>query len=188
MTQELKQSKIVPTSEQIQNLRSFMKRLFSLPVKRSTLRELHGVLHRFSQGDEQFFKAIFESLFKGQMVSEIPPFNARVELDQLIREFSPQVRLARDVHDRGEFLGFLTSDVMNYQDRVLLSNFIRNVDGEELQFITDVATTLQILHHFTGRLREMGQTKPGKEVLADSKQSLKQLNAALAAVQDDLES
>lgn len=170
------------TEEQVNQLGFMLKRLFSLPIKRSTLRELHGILMRFARGNEAQFKEMFEAFLLGQPVNP-----ANKELNTLIKEYSPLVRLAREVHDRGEFLGFITSDILSFQDnKPVLSNLFRNIDGTETHFITDVPTTLQMILHFVNRLQEIAKNEAGKASVKEQKEAIAQLKMFSDSLQKEI--
>lgn len=163
--------------EQTAHFRNYLKRLFGLPVQRTTIREFHSNLARFVQGDEKMLKTMMEAFLSGTLPVDL---QAKEHLRNLIEEFSPQVRLAKDVHDRGDFLNFVTSDQISYEDRIVFNHYMRAVDGTESRFVTDIPTLVQLIHHLSQRLSDASDAELSQKALEDLKPLLKDTQAKIA--------
>lgn len=144
-----------------------LTRIFALPITRSTYREIQNAILRSLDGSREKTQFILEMLFKGNVVDD-------PVLKEIVQHYSVKTRLARDVMERGDFISLLTSDITKANDKALLINRIRRVDGDEFQFLTDSDNTLNILEHFIGRLQEIKNQDPSFS--KNYKNRLKQLS------------
>lgn len=145
------------------HLALIFRKVFALPIKRTTFRELQSALMGAAQGDRELFTDLAESLLAGQVK---PILKGRVDIDafqRFIEQFHVQTHVAKEVHDKGDFITFITSDVINQPQGALFSNCIKTVNGEEHRFVTDVESTLQLIHHFVGRIHEAKGIEESKE-------------------------
>jgi hypothetical protein len=147
-----------------------LTRIFALPITRSTYREIQNAILRSLDGSREKTQFILEMLFKGNVVDD-------PVLKEIVQHYSVKTRLARDVMERGDFISLLTSDITKANDKALLINRIRRVDGDEFQFLTDSDNTLNILEHFIGRLQEIKNQDPSFS--KNYKNRLKQLSDEL---------
>lgn len=156
--------------KKLANVKKGLKRVFSMPITRSTFRELQNALIATTEGDRDMANTVLESLMVGESKSG-------GGLRTIIDEFSVQAQLSRDVFEKGEFINMITSDILTQPGNVVFSNRIRRVDGEEFHFITDIESTVQLLVHFIGRLQELEKTEPTKEILNNAKAQLATVKA-----------
>lgn len=156
--------------KKLANVKKGLKRVFSMPITRSTFRELQNALIATTEGDRDMANTVLESLMVGESKSG-------GGLRNIIDEFSVQAQLSRDVFEKGEFINMITSDILTQPGNVVFSNRIRRVDGEEFHFITDIESTVQLLVHFIGRLQELEKTEPTKEILNNAKAQLATVKA-----------
>lgn len=147
-----------------------LTRIFALPITRSTYREIQNAILRSLDGSREKTQFLLEMLFKGNVVDD-------PVLKEIVDHYSVKTRLARDVMERGDFISLLTSDITKANDKALLINRIRRVDGDEFQFLTDSDNTLNILEHFIGRLQEIKNQDPSFS--KNNKNRLKQLSDEL---------
>lgn len=147
-----------------------LTRIFALPITRSTYREIQNAILRSLDGSREKTQFLLEMLFKGNVVDD-------PVLKEIVEHYSVKTRLARDVMERGDFISLLTSDITKANDKALLINRIRRVDGDEFQFLTDSDNTLNILEHFIGRLQEIKNQDPSFS--KNNKNRLKQLSDEL---------
>ena len=162
------------SEEKMKNLEQTFTRIFSLPITRSTFRELQNATINFTEGDTDSSNALFESLLKDETKK-----NNGKNLQSFLDKFSVLTRVARDVLERGEFINLATSDIISQPNRVVFLNRFRRVDGEELQFLTDPEGTLRLIQHFVGRLQEAQRNPVGKQMLDNLKNDLNALKDSL---------
>lgn len=159
---------------------NMFKRIFSFSITRSTYREVQNALMGFSDRNEETLKALMESFFGGVVNPALASKCKGDSLQKLIDEFGMQVRLSREVHDRGEFVSFLTSDVLSQAgNKVLFANTVRRVDNEEFRFISDVESTLQIVNHFISRLQEAKRMEAGQGSLNSVKDEIFEIKSKI---------
>ncbi len=161
-------------------MHNMFKRVFSFSITRSTYREVQNALMGFSDRNEETLKGLMESFFTGTVT---PALSSKVKgdlLQQIVDQYGLQVRLSREVHDRGEFVSFLTSDVLAQgTNKVLFSNIVRRVDNEEFRFISDVESTLQIVNHFVSRLQEAKKMEAGQGSLNSVKDEIFEIKSKI---------
>lgn len=164
----------------ISQMQNMFKRVFSFSITRSTYREVQNALMAFADRNEETLKALMESFFSG-VVNPALASKCKGDLFQkLVDEYGLQVRLSREVHDRGEFVSFLTSDVLSQgTNKVLFSNTVRRVDNEEFRFISDVESTLQVVNHFVSRLQEAKKMESGQGSLNSVKDEIFEIKSKI---------
>lgn len=147
----------------IAQMHNMFKRVFSFNITQSTYREIQNSLMTFSDRNEETLKSLMESFFSGAVTPALASKTHGDLMKQIVEEYGLQVRLAREVHDRGEFVSFLTSDVLTQgTNKILFSNIVRRVDNSEFRFISDVESTLQVVNHFVSRLQEAKKMEAGQ--------------------------
>lgn len=158
------------------NVKRALKRVFSMPISRSTFREMQNALMATVEGDRDLANVILDSL----MVGEPRDKNDHQQqfLKKLIEDFSVPAQLSREIFEKGEFINMITSDILTQPNNVVFSNRLRRVDGEEFHFVSDLDSTIQLIHHFLGRLQELDKNESTKPVLANAKNQLTGLKAA----------
>jgi len=163
----------------------FLRRIFALPITRSTLREIQSAMMAVCEGDQETFQKLMESIASGEVKDELAKKTKGKSLSEFVKKYQVELIAAREVHDRGEFVNFITSDVLTQQNRVVFSNCFRTIDGNECRFITDVESTVQMIGHFVGRLEEASKVDGGKEAVAAQKETLKKIKSLLERVIED---
>jgi len=149
--------------KQIMHLTLVFKKVFALPITRTTFRELQSALMGLAQGDRELFTDVAESLLAGQVK---PILKGKIDIEtfqRFIEQFHIQVVVSKEVHDKSQFITFITSDVLNQPQGTVFSNCIKTVDGKEHLFLTDVESTLQLIQHFVGRIHEAKNIESSKE-------------------------
>jgi hypothetical protein len=155
---------------QIKQIHRELSRILALPITRSTLREIQNTLVIVCPEDSN---TLFQALVSDETTNHSKISKHKEKLLQMIEEFSVQVRVARDVYERGEFINLASSDIIAQSNRVTFLNRIRRVDGEEMHFFTDTRGTVNLLNHLLERLQELQKNETGKESLKGSKEELK---------------
>jgi hypothetical protein len=152
-----------------------LKRIFAMRITRSTFRELQNVILSCTNKDKEMANLLFEILLTGQIKHKISNEKHRETLEDIIKYFTIPARLAKEVHERGEFVNIITSDLLTQADQFAFLNRIRRIDGEEFVFMSDTQNTLHILNHFVGRLSELEAAPKGKDELLKHKKELSML-------------
>ena len=165
------------TKEYTAQFKNYLVRLFALPIERTTIREFHSSLARFVGTDEALLKTFLDAFLQGKLSLEI---QSKEHLLHLVEEFSPLVRLAKEIHDRGDFLNFVTSDQISYQDTIVFHHYLRCTDGKEMRFVTDIPTIVQLIHHLSQRLSDAANAESSQKSLEDLKLLLKDTQEKLA--------
>lgn len=171
------------TDVQLSSIYKLLQKIFCLPTTRSTFREVQNAILNVTNGNTEHVKNFFEILLSGQIDGK-PPENPF--LRELITRYSIPVWVAKEVHEKGEFLHLITSDILTQGNNVILSNTIRRIDGDELHFISDLESTVNVTTHFVNRLNEIGKMKNGKEIVGSYKAQLKKITETLTSITDTL--
>ncbi len=164
---------------QINQLNLAFKRIFAMPISRSTFREIQNAILSSSIKSQEESNLLFESLVTGESQSAAKVCTNETALLNLIDNFSISIRVAKDVYERGEFISLASSDIISQPNRVAFLNRVRRVDGEEMHFLTDVRGTINLVHHLTSRLQELQKNEAGKNQLDASKPELKEVKKIL---------
>lgn len=149
-----------------------MRRIFAMKISRSTYRELQNVILNCANQNKDIANFLFETLLTGQIKASVPNEKHREILEEVIKNFTIPARLAKEVHERGEFVNIITSDLVSQQEHTAFLNRLRRIDGEEFIFMSDTQNTLHLVQHFVGRLYELENHKHGKEELEKYKKEL----------------
>lgn len=166
--------------QKLQQLGIMLKRIFALPVTRITFREIQSAYMAFFQADKDFLTDALDSLLVGQVK---PSLNDKLDSDEyqkIIQEFCIQTRVAKEVHDKGPFISFISSDVLNQPAGVVLSNCVKTIEGEELRFATDIESSVQLITHFVGRLIEAKKVESSQADFVRLQAHLENVRSALA--------
>lgn len=168
------------SKESIEQFQGNMQRIFALKIGRTTYREIQNAVLAAANGDRDNANALFEALLRGESKSDKVEKDAHKTLQNIIDHFCIPSRLARDIYERGDFIQVITSDLVKQAENPLFVNRIRRVDGDELQFVSDVESTMHILNHFVGRLHELHASEgKEREVLKDYKKQIDSLTEGL---------
>ncbi|MCB1112852.1 MAG: DUF5414 family protein [Chlamydiales bacterium] len=154
-------------------------RIFAMPISRTTFREVQSALLAFCEGKQEPYKLMFEALLTGKTPDDLSKLTKGGELQSFITKFQVKTFVAREVHEKGEFINFITSDLITHPNRVVFANCIRCVDGKELRFLTDIESTLQLLNHFVGRVHEAEKVEASKEAISGFKNELTKLKSKI---------
>lgn len=165
--------------KKMQLLEQTFKRIFALPIKRSTFRELQNSVATILHGEKEDYAHIFESLLTGRIKQKGEKKESDPRFKAFIEEYLIQTRLAKDILERGEFISMITSDTLNQTNQTIFVHRIRRIDGEEFQFITDPDSTFHILKHLIDRIQDLEKNEASKKVLDDYKEELKSIQEKL---------
>lgn len=155
-------------SKKIQQLDVAFQRILTLPVSRSTFRQMQNAIFQCLEGDKDKATGLMDLLLgiKKEFPTDDQPFKAFVE------RYAIQMGVAREVAERGEFVSLVTSDIISHPHMPIFGNRIRRVDGHEFEFISDPESALQLLNHFAVRLKEMEKVEKARHVLKGLKKDL----------------
>lgn len=154
----------------LENLQRMLKRIFTLPVTRSTFRELQKAVLTVTEGKTENANTVLNAIMIGK--TEDKGLQESPVMKQIIDEFSIPTLVAKDIFERGEFVSLVTSDILSQPNRFVFVNRVRRIDGEEFQFISDVESTMHLLSHFISRLQELKNNDQGKKQLEQHKNEL----------------
>ncbi len=147
----------------IDQLETALKRIFAMPMTKSTFRQLQHAIVTITNGDRELSNSVLEAIVTGQLKNGNADLNKGFK--KLSENFAWNVVVSKEIFERGEFLSLLTSDIIAVsKDNILLNNIIRRIDGEEFQLITDVGGSFNIVQHFISRLEEVMNKTDNKEL------------------------
>jgi hypothetical protein len=156
-------------AKKIRQLELAFQRILVMPISRGSFRQMQNAVLFCVDGNRDKATTLLEAIFKGDQTQSDPA------LKSFIEKYTIPVGVARDVAERGEFLSLITSDIIGHPELALFGNRIRKIDGNELEFITDVESTIHLVQHFASRLQEMNKLDRGKQSIQEFKADLKQL-------------
>lgn len=154
-----------------------LKRIFTMPITKTTFREVQSAIINAAQGDKELYTDLTESLIVGQVK---PILKGQIDLEifqWVIDQFHVEVLVSKEVHDKGQYISFITSDLLKQPNGVVFANCIKTVDAEEHRFVTDIESSMQLVQHFVGRLHEakaVEASKPHFERIHEQLQKLKE--------------
>lgn len=166
----------------IDQLSRAFKRLFALPISRSCFREIQNTIFKVMEGNQDDSNEVFSALISGALTPEQenkPEANA---LKRLINDYSIQTNIAKDVFERAEFVSLLITDMLPHPNQILFANHIKRVDGQEIHFITDLESSLQVVNHFLTRVSEAEKNENTKPIFKKHKQDLQALKQKIDAL------
>lgn len=146
-------------------LEKAFERVFAFNVTRSTFRQLQNVIFAIADGDKNIATAVLEALLLGEVKLEGNKALNNQTFKKIVENYSVLTQVAKDVLERGEFINLVTSDILQNPQAIVFANRIRRIDGEELQFITDAESTLQLVNHFLNRIHEVDKAEPARKVI-----------------------
>ncbi len=168
----------------LQQLNLVLKRIFSLPLTRTTFREIQSAFMGIAKGNKELFTDLLESVLAGQVK---PILKDQVDGDafmRIIQEYCVPTRVSKEVHDKAQFISFITSDVLSQPNGVVFSNCIKTVEGEENRFFTDIESTLQLIQHFIGRIHEAKGLEGAKEQMGRLQGEIDKLKDSLSSISE----
>lgn len=159
---------------QLLQLREALKRIFSFPITNITFKELQTTIFTILNQDRDLSNEVLNTLLNGNVQQENKPF-----LKTLADEFSVQARLSKDILEKGEFINFMSSDLLRQGDLALFTNQLRRLDGETFHFFSDPEGIVRIIEHFIGRLEEIGRVDKSKKFIKEHETNIKKLRERL---------
>lgn len=160
-------------------VRRALQRIFALPMTKSTFREVQNAIANQFENNRDEANSFLELLLRGEVKGDVSELGDRDELEKLIEFFSIPTWVAKDVHEKGDFINLITSDILTQNNQVLCANRIRKIDGEEFQFLTDPESTLQLLQHFLVRIQELEKNERTRPVITRNRPQLESLKQKL---------
>lgn len=155
------------TDTQVKDLGNAFKRIFAMPITRSTYRELQNAVMTVTNGDTQSSNNLFQGLLTGSAPDDLTKKGPKKEILEFIDEFGIFTQTARNVFEKGEFINLVSTDILNRQNLLVFLTRIRRVDGEELQFITDPEGAINYMNHLVTRLGELNRNPQTKHILSN---------------------
>jgi len=152
-----------------------LQRIFALPITKSTFRDVQNAILTATEGDTEKAQQLLEDLVNERIDTD-------PEMQRAFSQFGYLILVSKDVYERGDFLGLVTSDTISREDQVYFSNRIRRIDGTELHFVTDVDSTVQLMNHLLVRLAELKKLKNAKDLFAPQTDKLTFLEEGIKAL------
>lgn len=166
------------SQDKLEVLEQQFQRIFTLPVTRTTFRELQSVVSTAFDGDNEMTNAFIDDLLQNKKINETD------FIADFMKEYSIPLRVAKQVHDSGEVLSMLTTDVGMQGGNMLYSVRIRRIDGGEFTFITDTGGFLQIAEHILARAESTTSNSAGKGIMNSMRSRLKGMQEILSRLLD----
>lgn len=163
--------------QKINELDLAFQRILILPVSRSTFRQMQNAILGILDGDREKATQLLDALLNRDLKAFKGQANKEQAVHNFITRYAIPLAVARDVSERGEFISIVTSDIIGHPELPIFGNRICRIDGKELEFITDPATTVQLLLHFAHRLQEMEKVEKDRKVLKGLKKELTTLKS-----------
>lgn len=151
-----------------------LKRIFATPIGYTTFREIQNVVLNCTDNQKEVANFFFEMLINGKLTHDLPNQQQQAA-HALIAEFMMPIRVAKDVHERGEFINFITSDMLAQQDRCIFLNRIARVDGQEFLLMSDVQNTCHLVRHLLARLMEAQKHPVGEKNIEEIQEDITSL-------------
>lgn len=161
--------------KKVNQLDKAFERVFAFNITRSTFRQLQNVIFAIAEGNKELATAILEALLAGEVKADGNRALTIASFKKFVDSYNVLTQVAKDVLERGEFINLVTSDVLQNPQAIVFANRIRRVDGEELQFITDAESSLQLVNHFLNRIQEVDRAEPARNVIDGIKSDLNAL-------------
>lgn len=152
-----------------------LKRIFATPIGYTTFREFQNIVFNCANNNQDTANFFFEMLINGKLTQEVADHQKK-SAESLISQFMMVVRVAKDVHERGEFINFITSDMLAQQDRCVFLNRLARVDGQEFLLMSDVQNTCHLIRHLLARLLEAQKNPVGSKNLQEIQDEIFSLN------------
>lgn len=164
-----------------------LKRIFATPIGYTTFREVQNVVFNCAEGQQDTANFLFEMLINGKIIHEISSEQKKA-CQSLMAEFMMPIRVSKDIHERGEFINFVTSDMLTQQDRCVFLNRLARVDGQEFLFMTDVQNTCHLIRHLLARMIEAQKNPVGEKNLLEIQEDVASLKHHFEELEKTLQS
>lgn len=165
---------------QIIQLKKGLQRVFAFPISYTTFKEMQTTVFSLVNQSEEKANEVLHALLSGEIKKS--EGESKNTLSTLVDEFGIPARLSRDVLEKGEFINFMSSDLLRQGDRALFTNHVRRVDGACFRFFSEPEGILRLLEHFTGRLEELNRGDKNKVFLKGYKEELRRLKERIEAL------
>lgn len=155
--------------KEVNLLTQILDRIFSFPITKMTFKEVQRNVFTVVGEDREKANQVLKALVTGQLAKDSS--NA---FRNFVEEFGVRARLSRDVLEKGEFINFLSSDLIN-PSNPLFVNQIRRMDGQEFQFLTEPEGILHLIRHFIGRVEEFNKADQSKNFIKNHAGELEEI-------------
>jgi hypothetical protein len=161
--------------DKMEVLEQQFQRIFTLPVTRTTFRELQSAISTALDNDNNRTNSFIDDLLFNRDNSDFPGMN------DFIKHYSIPLRVAKQVHENGEVLSMLTTDVgtQGNSGQPIFSISIRRVDGGEFHFLTDTGGFLQVAEHILTRAETIVNVQAGRTALGNVRERLEKMSKSI---------
>lgn len=163
--------------DKLKFLAQSFQRTFALPITKSTFRDIQNSIMTVTGGDPKRSQELLEKVVKGDI-------EADSKLKEIFAHYSYLILVAKDVYERGDFVGMVTSDTVTRDNQIFFSNRIRRIDGTELHFVSDVDSTIQLMNHLLNRLSELKKLENASEIFERVGDRLTFIEEGIKALKD----
>jgi hypothetical protein len=156
--------------EKMEQLIQQFQRIFTLPVTSLTFRELHSAISTALNGDNLAIQSFMDALLTNSFNYPDDP-----RMEDFFKDFSVPFKVAKQIHDNGEVLSMLSTDIGTQGESLVFQVRSRRIDGGEFKFITDANGFLQVAEHIISRLSSTKSTLTGKGAISGLRTRLEAL-------------
>ena len=163
----------------IQTMYQHFERIFVIPIRRSTYREVQNIVFAATEGKEELFLKVLRSILQGSVEENFCTEKSKDLFQKLIDKFSIPIRASKEIFERGDVVSTIGSDLLEGKQSIGFLTRIKRIDGEEFHFITDPEITLHFFQHFFARIQELAGKSEAGELFSQSYPSLHKLEGEL---------
>ncbi|MBA2369227.1 MAG: DUF5414 family protein [Candidatus Protochlamydia sp.] len=149
------------SQSQLELMEKTFKRIFAMPISKMTLREVQDAIRNIFKEDANSTNSVYASLLSGEIDTKLSSNGQLKELEKIIENYSPSVRLAKEVAEMGEFMNSFSCDFIQQGNQVFFGNRMRRLDGQEYYFLSAPETNIRLAHMFINRLRDLKKASQG---------------------------
>jgi hypothetical protein len=165
--------------KKINNIQRALQRIFAMSVTKSTFREVQNAFANVLEGNREEANQILEIILRGDAKLANLDGSEKEAFEKVIENFSVPLWTAKEVHEKGDFINLISSDILSQNNQVLCANILKKIDGEEFRFLTDPESTLQLVSHFLSRIAELEKNDRTRPVVTRNRAQLETLKQKL---------
>ncbi len=167
--------------EKLAELDVHLQKILALPITRCSYRQIQNLLFEVANRNQGETIKLMDSIIN-RSIKMNTDAKSEEAIKDIIERFGASIATAKEVHDRGEFIALLSSDLLMQQGQILFSNFIKRIDGKEFQFLSDPESLFNILEHFVGRLEELKRNDESGEYAKHYRKRMEAFTSRLSAL------